>query len=156
MEFSIAEMIPKWLPHQANSSRILCLMNLQFANLDQLQGALYILQNSPNLEQLEVINMNPALENMHLDVQPTLSYLEATNCLDQTLDRLKTINIFRVEISRPLLLFIKLLLDRSPTLEKISITPSLTADANEKYNFAKDVMLFPRASSKAELHYLDP
>ncbi|XP_071718592.1 uncharacterized protein [Rutidosis leptorrhynchoides] len=50
----------------------------------------------------------------------------------------------------------QLLLYHSPTLENISIRPHATADANEKYNFAKDVMRFPRASIKAELLFLDP
>ncbi|XP_071717759.1 F-box/FBD/LRR-repeat protein At1g13570-like [Rutidosis leptorrhynchoides] len=155
LEFSIAKEIPKWLPHPVNSLKILCLMNLQFCDLDQLQCALCILRSSPNLERLEVMNFNKALEDLHLDVKPALTYLEASDCLNQRLNRLKTINILYVESSRPLMLFIKLLLDHSPILEKILIRPRATADAYEKYNFAEDVMQFPRASSKAELLYLD-
>ncbi|XP_071720882.1 F-box/FBD/LRR-repeat protein At1g13570-like [Rutidosis leptorrhynchoides] len=156
LQFSIAENIPKWLPHPANSLELLTLYEFKFGDLFQLQGVICILRNSPNLEQLDVDNQD--LENMHLDldVKPALAYLEASDCLDQTLNGLKTINIMDVERSRPLLLFIKLLLEHSPTLEKISIRPRETSDAHEKFNFAKDVMRFARASSKAELVYLDP
>ncbi|XP_071718657.1 F-box/FBD/LRR-repeat protein At1g13570-like [Rutidosis leptorrhynchoides] len=96
------------------------------------------------------------LPNVYLDVKPTIAYLEASDCLDQTLNCLKIINIMDVERSRSLLLFTKLLLEHSPTLEKISIRPRATVDVQERYNFSKDVMRFPRASSKAELQYLDP
>ncbi|XP_071718605.1 F-box/FBD/LRR-repeat protein At1g13570-like [Rutidosis leptorrhynchoides] len=148
--------IPKWLPHPANSLELLTLYEFKFGDLFQLQGVLCILRNSPNLERLDFDYQD--LENMHLDldVKPALAYLEAFDCLHQTLNGLKTINIMDVERSRPLLLFIKLLLEHSPTLEKISIRPRETSDANEKFNFAKDVIRFPRASSKAELVYLDP
>ncbi|XP_071720698.1 F-box/FBD/LRR-repeat protein At1g13570-like [Rutidosis leptorrhynchoides] len=159
LEFSIAENIPKWLPHPANSLKTLSLRNFKFGDLYQLQGVLCMLRNSPNLGQLNVNNqVKSGLWNVHLDldVKPALTYLEASDCLDQTMNRLKTIEIIHVESSSPLLLFIKLLLEHSPTLEKISIQPRVTADAQEKYNFAKDVMRLPRASSKAELHYLDP
>ncbi|XP_071718624.1 F-box/FBD/LRR-repeat protein At1g13570-like [Rutidosis leptorrhynchoides] len=96
------------------------------------------------------------LQNEQLDVNPASTYLEASDCLDQNLNRLKTINIMHVERSRPVLVFIELLLHHSPILEKVSIRPSVTVDALEKYNFAKDVMQFPRASAKGELFYLDP
>ncbi|XP_071718588.1 F-box/FBD/LRR-repeat protein At1g13570-like [Rutidosis leptorrhynchoides] len=154
LQFSIAENIPKWLPHPTNSLKLLYLRDFKFGDLYQLQGVLCILRNSPNLRQLDVYNQD--LPHVHLDVKPALTYLEASDCLDQTLNCLKTINIMDVERSKPLLLFIKLLLEHSPTLEKISIRPHATADAQEKYNFSKDVTRFPRASSKAELHYLDP
>ncbi|XP_071718661.1 F-box/FBD/LRR-repeat protein At1g13570-like [Rutidosis leptorrhynchoides] len=154
LQFSIAENIPKWLLHPATSLKSLNLLNFEFGDLFQLQCVLCILRNSTNLERIAVTNQGP--RNMHLDVKPTSTYLESSNCLDQTLNLLRTINIIHVERSRPLLLFIKLLLDHSPTLENISIRPSATTDANEKYNFAKDVMRFPRASTKAELLFLDP
>ncbi|XP_071721265.1 F-box/FBD/LRR-repeat protein At1g13570-like [Rutidosis leptorrhynchoides] len=155
LQFSIAENIPKWLPHPANNLFSLNLRDFKFGDLFQLECVLCMLRNSPNLGELNVNNQR--LRNMHLDVQPALSYLEASDCLDQTLNRLRTINMMHVERSRPLMLFVKVLLAHSPNLENISIRPNATIDANEKYNFAKeDVMRFPRASTKAELLFLDP
>ncbi|XP_071718653.1 F-box/FBD/LRR-repeat protein At1g13570-like [Rutidosis leptorrhynchoides] len=154
LQFCIAENIPKWLPHPANCLEYLSLHNFKFGDLNQLQGVLCMLRNSPNLERLDFDNQG--LQNEQLDVNPASTYWEASDCFDQNLNRLKTINIMHVERSRPVLVFIKLLLNHSPILEKVSIRPSVTVDALEKYNFAKDVMQFPRASAKAELFYLDP
>ncbi|XP_071718583.1 uncharacterized protein [Rutidosis leptorrhynchoides] len=149
-----SEKIPMWLPHPASSLMSLSLQNFKYGDLFQLQGVICRLRNSPNLGQLNVNNQD--LPKMHLDVKPSLTYLEAFDCLDRTMNQLRTINIFCVERSRALLLFIKLLLVHSPTSEKISIQHRATVDAHEKYNFAKDVTRFPRASTKAELLFLDP
>ncbi|XP_071718591.1 F-box/FBD/LRR-repeat protein At1g13570-like [Rutidosis leptorrhynchoides] len=116
-----------------------------------------LLSNMPCLGDLIIDGyFLQGLQNEQLDVNPASTYLEASDCLDQNLNRLKTINIMHVERSRPVLVFIELLLHHSPILEKVSIRPSVTVDALEKYNFAKYVMQFPRASAKGELFYLDP
>ncbi|XP_071698558.1 F-box/FBD/LRR-repeat protein At1g13570-like [Rutidosis leptorrhynchoides] len=146
----------KWFPHAANRLKRLTLIEWNFGDLDQLEGALYMLRNSTNLVRLDMTNLAMAPENMHLDVRPALTYLEASDPFDQTLTLLKTIIIKCVTGSRPILLFIKLLLDHCPALEKISIKYCATVGVHERYNFAKDVTSFPRASSKAELIFLDP
>ncbi|XP_071704819.1 F-box/FBD/LRR-repeat protein At1g13570-like [Rutidosis leptorrhynchoides] len=155
LQFSIAENIPNWLPRAADRLARLQFYNFNFSALDQLQGALFMLRNSPNLEQLSVI-LGLGLRNMHLDEKSALTYLAASESFDQSLNRLKTINMKLITGSRPLLLFIKLLLDHSPALEVLSIQLSVTCNVHEKYNFAKDVMRLPRASSKVELLFLDP
>ncbi|XP_071718655.1 F-box/FBD/LRR-repeat protein At1g13570-like [Rutidosis leptorrhynchoides] len=96
-QFCIAENMPKWLPHPANSLKFLNLQNFKFGDLFQLQGVLCILRNSPYLERINVTSQG--LRNVHLDVNPALTYLETSNYLDQTLNRSKTINIFYVERS---------------------------------------------------------
>ncbi|XP_071718604.1 F-box/FBD/LRR-repeat protein At1g13570-like [Rutidosis leptorrhynchoides] len=148
----ISKNLSRWLPNKANSLKILRIVNINFGDLDQLQGALRMLRNSPDIEQLHLMNLLTT-RHMHFDVTPASSYLEASNCLGQTLNQLKTIEITRVDGSRPVLLFIKLLLAHSPTLEKMSIQPNVT-DVHERLN-SKHVMQFPRASSKAELLYLN-
>ncbi|KAJ0588529.1 hypothetical protein HanRHA438_Chr04g0172661 [Helianthus annuus] len=55
-QFLVAEKFPKWLPHEAEAK---CLKKLEFQSFnfgdsDQLKGALYMLQNSPNLKGLHV------------------------------------------------------------------------------------------------------
>ncbi|XP_071718678.1 F-box/LRR-repeat protein At3g26922-like [Rutidosis leptorrhynchoides] len=150
----VAENISNLLPNKANSLKILKIVNINFGDMDQLQGALCMLRNSPNLEQLHMMNSQMS-QHLRFDVTPALRYLEASNCLGQTLIQLKTIEITRVDGSRPVLLFIKLLLAHSHTLEKLSIQPNVT-DVHQRLNIAKHVMQFPRASSKAELLYLNP
>ncbi|KAJ0735395.1 putative FBD domain, leucine-rich repeat domain superfamily [Helianthus annuus] len=90
------------------------------------------------------------------DLQLTSDYLESPDCLDQTLLMLQTVEMTSLEGSRPELLFVKLLLDCCPHLENMIIQPKATTDAEKRHNIAKDVLMFPRASPKAKVVFLDP
>ncbi|KAL4560993.1 hypothetical protein LXL04_033152 [Taraxacum kok-saghyz] len=92
-------------------------------------------------------------QDPRVDVGPALSYLEAPDCLDCTLSKLKSVKMKSLEGSRPELLFIKLLLAHSPCLEKLGIASSGSCDAKKRFDIAKDVMRFPRASPKVEAIY---
>ncbi|KAJ9558557.1 hypothetical protein OSB04_013171 [Centaurea solstitialis] len=157
MKFLSAEKIPRWLPHALNSLRYMRLKYFQLSDLDQLHGVLCLLRNSPNLEGLWMVWRLREPQVMDYDVGPASNHLESSNCLDQTLNRLQTVQIEYFEGSRPELLFIKLLLAHSPSLEELIIKPSGTSsDAHERVNIAMDVTRFPRASPKAELIFLNP
>ncbi|MFS7906644.1 putative F-box domain, FBD domain, F-box-like domain superfamily protein [Helianthus anomalus] len=148
-----AEKFPNSLPHVVQ-----CLQELEFTSfssgdLNQLQGALCMLRNSPNLKVLRVTHM---LMGQKTDLQLTSNYLESPDCLDQTLLKLQTVEMTSLEGSRPELLFVKLLLDHSPHLESMIIQPKSTIDAEKRHNIAKDVLMFPRASPKAKVVFLDP
>ncbi|KAL7617371.1 hypothetical protein Lser_V15G03052 [Lactuca serriola] len=145
--------IPKLLPRAISSLKRLCLFDYQLGDLDQLHVALCFLRNSPNLEQLSV--WHSEMES-RVDVGPASNHLESPNCLDCILNRLQTVKIECLEGSKPELLFIKLLLAHSPSLQNFSITPSEKTDAQKRFDIAKDVMQFPRASPKAKMIYLNP
>ncbi|CAI9269030.1 unnamed protein product [Lactuca saligna] len=148
----IAEKIPKLLPHAIYSLKRLALLYYQLADLHQLRSVLCLLRNSPNLETLCIfMAMVP-----RVDVGPASNHLESPNCLDCTLNRLQTVEITYLEGSKPELLFIKLLLTRSPSLDKFTITPSGALDAKKILDIAKDVMQYPRISPKAKMFYLNP
>ncbi|KAM0010715.1 hypothetical protein Hdeb2414_s0070g00772481 [Helianthus debilis subsp. tardiflorus] len=142
---------PKWFPHTVNFLKCLRLYSFSPGDLDHLYGGLCLLRNSPNLEELRM-----TLIKRESGVEATSNHLESPNCLDQTLDRLRTVQLLHLQGPKPELLFIKLLLAHSPSLEKFTIQSDGTWDANKRFNIAKDVIRFPRASSKAELIYLDP
>ncbi|MFS7906562.1 putative FBD domain-containing protein [Helianthus anomalus] len=95
-------------------------------------------------------------ELRHHGVEATSNHLESPDCLDQIMNRLRTVELSPLQGSKPELLFIKLLLAHSPSLEKFTIQSDGTLDANKRFNIAKDVTRFPRASSKAELICLYP
>nr|KAJ0226727.1 hypothetical protein LSAT_V11C100032370 [Lactuca sativa] len=76
------------------------------------------------------------------------------NCL--TLDRLQTVEIRYLEGSKVELLFIKLLLAHSPSLQKFTIRPSEASDIQKRLDIAMDIMQFPRASTKEKMFYLNP
>ncbi|KAJ9559123.1 hypothetical protein OSB04_013737 [Centaurea solstitialis] len=150
-----ADNVPKWFPRPVDSLKHLSLHNFQHSDLDQLQGALSFLRNSPNLEtlfmnytkvkvqlQTTFSLLNKALfrlnnTNMHsdaigrgrhrvrnydaIDVGPAWDHLESPDCLDRTLKHLLNVEFETIEGSRSELLFIKLLLAHSPSLEKMTI-----------------------------------
>ncbi|KAJ0612134.1 putative F-box domain, FBD domain, leucine-rich repeat domain superfamily [Helianthus annuus] len=143
-----AEKFPDSLPHVVQCLQELELTSFSFGDLNQLQGALCMLRNSPNLKGLRVTHM---LMGQEADLQLTSNYLESPDCLDQTLLMLQTVEMTSFEGSRPELLFVKLLLDCSPHLENMIIQPKSTIDAEKRLNIAKDVLMFPRASPKAKV-----
>ncbi|KAJ0666258.1 putative F-box domain, FBD domain, leucine-rich repeat domain superfamily [Helianthus annuus] len=150
-----AEKFPNSLPHVVH-----CLQELEFTSfssgdLNQLQGALSMLQNSPNLKGLRV-SVTHMLMGQEADLQLTSNYLESPDCLNQRLLMLQTVEMTSLEGSRPELLFVKLLLDCSPHLENMILQPKSTIDAEKRHNIAKDVLMFPRASPKAKVVFLDP
>ncbi|KAJ0612087.1 putative F-box domain, FBD domain, leucine-rich repeat domain superfamily [Helianthus annuus] len=153
LKFLAAQKFPSLLPHAIIHLQLLKFQRFSFGDLDQVQGALCILRNSPNLKGLGVTHVQMGPE---ADLELTSNYIESLDSLDQTLFMLKTVEMISLEGSRPELLFVKLLLDHSPHLESMIIRPSATVDAEKRLNIAKDVMLFPRASSKAKMVYLDP
>ncbi|XP_022028313.1 uncharacterized protein LOC110929463 [Helianthus annuus] len=132
------------------------LFAFSLGDLDHLHGVLCLLRNSPNLEASLMKLIQTESELMHHGVEATLNYLESPDCLDQTLNRLRTVELSHLQGSKPELLFIKLLLAHSPSLEKFTIQANGALDGNKRFKIAKDVMRFPRASSKAEMFYLDP
>ncbi|XP_042752963.1 F-box/FBD/LRR-repeat protein At1g13570 [Lactuca sativa] len=148
----VVEKIPKLLPHAISRLKHMWLIRFQVDDLDQLDVALCLLRNSPKLEKLTVTH----LMEHHIDVGPASNRLESPNCLDCTLDQLQVVEMRHLRGSKPELLFIKLLLAHSPSLNKFTITPNGDLDAKKIHDIAKDVMQFPRASTKAKLFYLDP
>ncbi|KAJ0783761.1 putative F-box domain, FBD domain, leucine-rich repeat domain superfamily [Helianthus annuus] len=146
-----AEKFPNRLPHAVKCLRQLEFQRFSTGDLDQVQGALCMLRNSPNLKTLHMTHMQMGPD---ADLELTSNYLESHDSL-QNLCMLQSVEMTSIEGSRPELLFIKLLLDHSPRLENMIIRPSATVDAEKRLNIGKDVMLFPRASSKAKMVYLD-
>ncbi|KAJ9564722.1 LOW QUALITY PROTEIN: hypothetical protein OSB04_000688 [Centaurea solstitialis] len=149
--FPFLDELPKWLPRPVDSLRLLRLRSCQLSDLDQLDGALCLLRNSPNLETLYMSLRKP----LHYDVEEKIAsdHLESPDCLDQTLNRLRIVKILTFDGSRSSLLFIKLLLAHSPSLKKLTIHTSRTSVAYESLNI---VMRFPQASPKAKLSFFIP
>ncbi|KAM0052576.1 putative F-box domain, FBD domain, leucine-rich repeat domain superfamily [Helianthus debilis subsp. tardiflorus] len=149
LKFMAAGKISEWLSHAKWLTR-LNFQSVSLGDLDQLHGALCMLRNSPNVKLLRVTYMPMGLE---ADLELTSSYLESQY---QTLFMLQSVEMIYIEGTRPEMLFIKLLLDQSPHLKKMIIRPRATVDAEKRLNIAKDVMQFPRASTKAKMVFVDP
>ncbi|GJY89437.1 zinc finger, CCHC-type containing protein [Tanacetum coccineum] len=126
------------LPHLFNRLKHWKIQNFKYGDLDQLCGALSLLRNSSNLETLWVQPMEMGSKAIHVDMEPASNYLESPGCLGKALDGLKTIEIVSVEGSRPELLFIKILLDHSLSLEKMIIRPRTTDDPHKMLKITRN------------------
>ncbi|XP_024984158.1 F-box/FBD/LRR-repeat protein At1g13570-like [Cynara cardunculus var. scolymus] len=156
IKFLSADRMLNLLPHADNSLNRLWFINFQLNDMEQLLSALSLLQTSPNLVRLCIVNVPMEPQIIQYDEQQALNHLGSRNCLRRTLNQLQIVDIRGLEGSKTELLFIKLLLAHSPSINKMTIQPSAACDASKRLNIAKDVMRFPRASPRAEIVYLDP
>ncbi|KAK1413469.1 hypothetical protein QVD17_35242 [Tagetes erecta] len=145
---------PIWLSCRLNTLKHLWLKEISLGDLDQLNAILCLLENSPNLETLFIGHANEEPLFMDDDAQQATNPLESPNCFNKKLDRLEWVELSGIQGTRPQLLFIKLLLACSPSLELLTIEPNGTLDVNRRLNILMDVAQFPKASQKAKMIYL--
>ncbi|MFS7995283.1 putative FBD domain, leucine-rich repeat domain superfamily [Helianthus anomalus] len=153
---------PEWFPHVVNNLKRLRLIDFSLGDLDDLHGVLCLLRNSPKLVELRMTHTEtvksvfPPMPMQPGGVEPASDHLESPDCLDQTLNRLRTIDLSPFQGSKTQLLYVKMLLAHSPSLEKFTIQADGSLNSDKRFDIAKDLMRFPRASTKAEMIYLDP
>ncbi|KAL6550638.1 hypothetical protein OROMI_021126 [Orobanche minor] len=165
-ELTIAN-IPKSLPAPFTGLKHLGFDGFDISNICHLQGMLFLLRSSPNLETLafrglQRVNLIGDSYYHHDDEDdeddedegPATYALQAL--LNSTFTRLETVEMKFLKKGLTLeLLFIQLLLANSPSLKKLTCMKSREfIDAHELRRIAKDVMHFPRASTNAKLLFL--
>ncbi|KAK2983918.1 hypothetical protein RJ640_017839 [Escallonia rubra] len=120
------------------------------------------------IDLVKLVGCLPAIVNLSLDglflkvstatgssMESVVSYLEAPDCLDQTLDKLQTVNMKFMGSGAELLL-IKLLLAHSPSLKKVTIEQGGVIDAYQGFKVSRELMRFSRALPRAEIISLEP
>ncbi|KAL7219809.1 hypothetical protein ACSBR2_012802 [Camellia fascicularis] len=142
--------VPHRLPNTANLLKVLALHNFRFNDLDHISCALFLIRSCPNLTKLQIWTCI-IMERNHEEL--VLNRLEAPNCMDRMLDKLQSVKISYVMGLKPELLFIKLLLARSPVLETIFIQHSAEVDFEKGFSISKELARFPRVSPKAAIIY---
>ncbi|XP_027150860.1 F-box/FBD/LRR-repeat protein At1g13570-like isoform X1 [Coffea eugenioides] len=142
-----AGIIPERLPTTMDCLRQLMLFRISF-DLDQTACILCLLQSSLCLQKFEIW-----IESVADNDVTVLNYLEEPSRMNQTIDGLQTVKIRYFKGSKPEVLFIKLLLACSPSLEKIYIEEDEKLRLNERLRIAKELMRFSRASTKAEMMF---
>lgn len=147
LKYLAADIIPERLPAAMNCLRQLMLFRISF-DLDQTACILCLLQSSLCLQKLEIW-IDKVADN---DVK-ILNYLEEPSRMNQTIDGLRTVKIRYFKGSKPEVLFVKLLLACSPSLEKIYIEEHENCLLNDRLRIAKELMRFSRASPKAEMMF---
>ncbi|KAH0711359.1 hypothetical protein KY289_007318 [Solanum tuberosum] len=138
-----ARIVPNGQPSTLN-----CLWHLyldvDFSKMDQISNVLQLIKSSPNLRKLR-ISVHATSDN----AEAILKYLDTPSCLEQPLDKLEHIFINFFKRSKTELLFVKLLLSRTPSLLKMCIDQVADIDVD----IALELMRFPRTSPRAELFY---
>ncbi|XP_031121939.1 F-box/FBD/LRR-repeat protein At1g13570-like isoform X3 [Ipomoea triloba] len=144
--------------------QVIKLDSINFANEKQVMGVLKLLQKSPNLCELHItaIFLDDDIQDDDIqdddiqydDIQDVLLLLkDPDSCIVQDLKMLKTIKIRLSTISTVHMLFVKMLLSKSPTLENVVFLEKYSRHRqyNDVTKFQRELLCYPRASPKAQI-----
>ncbi|XP_031122005.1 F-box/FBD/LRR-repeat protein At1g13570-like [Ipomoea triloba] len=142
--------------------QVLKLHSFEFASEKHLKGVLQLLQKSPNLCELEITGYDEIEEDDDMeddfmednDIEAASRLLkDPESCIiNQDLKVLKTIKIKLFCRSPVEMLFMKMLLSKSPILERVVITEyRYIKDGCTVIKFLRELQCFPRASPKAQI-----
>ncbi|CAK7326456.1 unnamed protein product [Dovyalis caffra] len=143
---------PQRFPANINHLRVIEVPNMCFGKMEDVSCILCLIMSSPNLQKLELA------ATCFEDAAATdvLELFEDQELSDDSLKQLQEvwINSFIGEAAE--LEFVKFLLAKSVVLEKILIQPPPGIVAEEGLNILRRLTRFRRASSKAEIIYVNP
>ncbi|XP_019188342.1 PREDICTED: F-box/FBD/LRR-repeat protein At1g13570-like [Ipomoea nil] len=126
--------------------QVIKLYSLDFASEKQFTDALQLLKNSPNLCELEIIASYLVSDGIPEDC----------GCIiDQDLKMFHTLKIEQFMGSKVQMFFVKMLLSKSPALEKVVIQGINNLNPSMTLKISRELLRFPRASPKAEVVYMD-
>ncbi|XP_019175996.1 PREDICTED: F-box/FBD/LRR-repeat protein At1g13570-like [Ipomoea nil] len=149
--------------------QVIKLYSLEFAVEKELEVVLQLLQKSPNLCELHFTGayLDDDIEDEHMEAERLeaarlkAARIEAASRLlkdpesciiSQDLKMLKTIEIGMFCGSTIEMLFVKMLLSKSPILERVVITEAYhIKDGCTVIKFLRELLCFPRASPKAQI-----
>lgn len=141
VELLSAHIAPDGLPFTLNCLRRL-LLNVDFGQMGPISCALQLIKNSPNLSELKIL-----VYSSRNNAKDVLKYLDTPSYLERPLDKLEYVAINDFKRSKAELVFVKLLLSRTPSLLRMCIVQETDLDID----IALELMRFPRASPRAEL-----
>ncbi|XP_045791394.1 F-box/FBD/LRR-repeat protein At1g13570-like [Trifolium pratense] len=122
-------------------------IRINFNDSKEISAALCLLRNSPNLRELEIL-ARPEEQPVPI-AHHTYCWEEV--CLSWPVMRVQHVRIDGISGIKPELDFVNFLLQYSPVLEKMAVKPAL----NTGPELVKDLLRFRRASTRAEVTYLD-
>nr|GMD72416.1 F-box/FBD/LRR-repeat protein At1g13570-like [Ipomoea batatas] len=142
-----ADSITSALPVKVNHLRDLTLYGISFTDLVQLSSILCLLHSSPRVHSLE-IRMN--VPTVTADNNLVLQYLQERSCMSEEINSLRALKMKYFQGSRAEMLFVKVILACCPALERVSFVDK-RVEASEVCNILKELVVFPRASRKAQI-----
>ncbi|XP_019150026.1 PREDICTED: F-box/FBD/LRR-repeat protein At1g13570-like [Ipomoea nil] len=134
--------------------QVIELYDLSVSCAAQFAFVLQLLQNSPNLCQLKIMALD-CLCSCDLTMGTRLLEEQYSCIIKQDLKILNTIIIVGFSGVTLEMLFVKMLLSKSPTLERVAIMEYVDTDiedtSEDVNSWRKELLCFPRASPEAQL-----
>nr|XP_016509658.1 PREDICTED: F-box/FBD/LRR-repeat protein At1g13570-like [Nicotiana tabacum] len=146
--------IPAKLSSSLHCLKHLCLTNICLDELAELSYALCLIRSSPYLQDIQMKVGYVALDKVIDPVPGDVVNDIPASFSDVTLNHLRVVNLEGITGTKPEIELIKLLLAKSPMLVKMLIQPNKgKVFAETRLKVLAEITKFPRASSKAEVHY---
>nr|GLL41589.1 F-box/FBD/LRR-repeat protein At1g13570-like isoform X1 [Ipomoea trifida] len=142
-----ADSITSALPVKVNYLRYLTLYGINFTNLVQISSILCLLHSSPRVHSLEIWTN---VSKVTADDKLVLQYLQERSCMSEEINSLRALKMKYFQGTRAQMLFVKLILACCPALERVSFVDK-GVEASEVSNILKELVVFPRASRKAQI-----
>lgn len=143
--------IDQWKPSlKYNCLKIIELYQVSFEDIKEILVVLQLIINSPNLEELHISGSPNSMVALEM---PDLEFWENECPSYCTFKRLQTVKITDVCGVPHEMEFIKFLLEKSPALEKMSITPCMYVTEG-RLDMLVELVRFRRASPLAELLFI--
>ncbi|KAL3510935.1 hypothetical protein ACH5RR_030336 [Cinchona calisaya] len=136
--------VPESLPSRIMHLKYLALFRISY-HPNEIACILCLLRSSPNLSRLEIWTHRTINSSME-----TVEFLEEPGVMGQKMYRLKTVMMKHYMGSAAELVFVKLLLTSSPSLERICVEWRKNLAPSERLK-ADELIQFARASSKAQV-----
>ncbi|GJR30066.1 F-box/FBD/LRR-repeat protein-like protein [Tanacetum coccineum] len=145
--------IPKKLPTSLDHLIYLRLSGVSFGREIELQSVLLLVTSSPKIETI-VIDMDHNPKEAVSQIAMNLIDLQEYSHF--TLDHLRVIQIKDFSNMKPGMDFVKLILAKSPMLKLVDIMIDGFVDIHEEIKMLKELIQYPRASTRAEIIFERP
>ncbi|XP_042516801.1 F-box/FBD/LRR-repeat protein At1g13570-like [Macadamia integrifolia] len=126
-------------------------IELNVADMNEILVAIYLLNSSPNLQELNVLLWH----DRESAIVPVIDLQEANDQLESTFNKLRVVDFSEFLGTEIELLLVRFILARSPVLETMIISHAIQ-DTRKVLTLLKGLLRFKRASQQAEIVYLDP
>ncbi|KAJ0436005.1 putative F-box domain, FBD domain, leucine-rich repeat domain superfamily [Helianthus annuus] len=145
--------IPQKLPTSLVHLKYLHLTGLSFAREIDVRSVLLLVTSSPNIDTIILkmqYNPNEAVS------QTAMNLIDQQGCLNVILDHLRVLTISNFASMKTGMDFVKLVLAKSPMLKIVDIVIDKRVDINGEVKMLKELVQYPRASTKAEIRFQRP
>ncbi|KAI3731641.1 hypothetical protein L1987_62830 [Smallanthus sonchifolius] len=142
--------IPQKFTNAIVHLNFLCLSKLSFKNEDVLCAVLLLVSRSPNIEKIKLEMCRYNTKEM---VSQTKDFFDLLGYSCISLEHLRELEITRFLGMKPEMNFVKVILSKSPMLEKVRLVFGEQINFTDRLETQEGLLEFPRASSRAKVTF---